>query len=72
MVDRSKAIQELINIVGSSVHTPGVKAAAVEGLGYAGGPEARACLLKVVNGTLYTPAMKEAAARALGRASAAD
>ena len=65
------AIQQLIKTMNaiSGVQLE-LKVAAAEGLGHAGGEDARAALIKIVTAISGTPLeLKAAAARALGRAA---
>jgi len=70
MATPSDAIQELIKTLKGSGISVEVKAAAAEGLGYAGGVEARNALIEIMNGSGISADVKAAAARALGRAAA--
>lgn len=68
MATPGDAIQQLIKTMTGSGISIEVKAAAAEGLGYAGGVEARDALIKVINGSGIHVDVKAAAAKALGRA----
>jgi HEAT repeat protein len=65
------AINELIGMMNDSMKPNEVRSAAAEGLGYAGGPEARASLVKMMKDSMQPNAVKAAAAKALGRAAQA-
>lgn len=67
-----EAIKELISMMNDSVKPEPVRAAAAEGLGYAGGGEARAALAKMMNDSVKPASVRTAAARALGRATTAS
>ncbi|RWU21091.1 hypothetical protein DM813_17970 [Pseudomonas alkylphenolica] len=66
-----ESIQQLIKTMnGSSSISTEMKAAAAEGLGYAGGADARAALIRVINGSSSIAVeVKTAAAKALGHAA---
>ncbi|MBS7601064.1 hypothetical protein [Pseudomonas sp. RC2C2] len=71
MATPHEAVQQLIKTMnGSSTISNEIKAAAAEGLGYAGGTLAREALIKVINGSSTVAAeVKAAAAKALGHAA---
>ena len=73
MATSDEAIQQLIKTMNalSGVNVE-VKAAAAEGLGYAGGSAARDALIRVITATSgVNVEVKAAAAKALGRAASA-
>ncbi len=65
------AINELIDMMNDGLKPNEVRAAAAEGLGYAGGSEARLSLAKMMNDGLKPNEVRAAAAKALGRATRA-
>ncbi|WP_342622675.1 hypothetical protein [Pseudomonas alkylphenolica] len=68
MATPNEAILQLIKTMSATGVAVEVKAAAAEGLGYAGGVAARDALIKVINSTGISVEVKAAAAKALGRA----
>ena len=68
MTTQVEAIQALITVMVNVSSGTAVRCAAAEGLGYAGGAEARAQLLKVMNAVHSGTELRCAAARALGHA----
>lgn len=73
MATPTEAVSQLIKtMTASSGVSVEVKAAAAEGLGYAGGATARDALIKVINASSgVSVEVKAAAAKALGRATLA-
>jgi len=71
MTDRKQAIDTLIEVMNSGSYAVDVRAGAAEGLGFAGGEEAREALVKVIKGTSNAVELRKAAAVALGRAARA-
>ncbi|MNC64659.1 hypothetical protein D3C75_1148830 [compost metagenome] len=69
MATPNEAILQLIKTMNASGVSVEVKAAAAEGLGYAGGAGAREALIKVINSSGISIEVKAAAAKALGRAA---
>ncbi len=67
MASENDALSALIKTL-TEANSTELRAAAAEGLGIAGGPEARAHLIKVLNGPASTE-LRAAAARALGVAT---
>ncbi|WP_116601029.1 HEAT repeat domain-containing protein [Cupriavidus alkaliphilus] len=65
----SDAFEALKSAATDSRSIPSLKEAAVEGLGFMGGPEARALLIKILQDSRTIPGLKQAAARALGQAA---
>lgn len=65
------AVHELIGMMNDRMKPNDVSSAAAEGLGYAGGSEARASLVKMMNDSMQPNAVKAAAAKAPGRAAQA-
>jgi len=72
MATTEQAIEQLIKTMNATTGVNvEVKAAAAEGLGYVGGPIARAALINVITATVgVNVEVKAAAAKALGRATA--
>lgn len=68
MANVAKSIEELISIVKSNAYSSDIRAAAAEGLGYAGGEVARNALLEVVKSNTFNSAIRATAAKAVGRA----
>lgn len=71
MADEMQAVNTLIVVMNGNDFAVSVRIAAAEGLGYAGGIEARMALIKVVQSDSYANDLRAAAARALGRAAKA-
>ncbi|MFX1767993.1 hypothetical protein PWP93_36600 [Paraburkholderia sp. A1RI-2L] len=71
MANERLAINTLIVVMKSNEYALSVRMGAAEGLGYAGGIEAREALIKVVQSDSYSNDLRAAAATALGRASRA-
>lgn len=71
MTTSKDAVRELIALMNTKIGvTTALRVSAAEGLGYAGGDDARAALLKVMTTTIGVPnELKNAAAKALGHAS---
>ncbi|BCN13383.1 HEAT repeat domain-containing protein [Ralstonia nicotianae] len=69
MADARDVIKELIAMLNRNAAGVDIRAAAAEGLGYAGGPEARDALVKIMNDGTAGVVVRSAAARALGRAT---
>jgi len=65
------AINELIDLMNDGMKPNEVRAAAAEGLGYVGGPEARSSLAKMMTDGMKPNVLRAAAAKALGRAAQA-
>lgn len=68
MATPEQAINHLIKVIENSSYGQGVRAAAAEGLGFAGGATARAHLINVLESSSYGQDVRAAAARALGHA----
>ena len=71
MADQKQAIETLKKVMNSGAYALAIRAAAAEGLGFAGGAEARQALAAVLESGAYALDLRVAAARALGRASQA-
>ncbi|KTC18431.1 hypothetical protein AO391_03150 [Pseudomonas marginalis ICMP 9505] len=71
MTTSKAAVKALIKTMTASLGVPlELRVAAAEGLGYAGGDDARKALLKMMNASLGVPKeVRLAAAKALGQAS---
>lgn len=72
MTDVKKAIEVLIELMKSTVYPAEVRAGAAEGLGFAGGPEARKALIEVAKSSSFPTAVRAAAAKAIGHATKTD
>ncbi|MCK6254425.1 HEAT repeat domain-containing protein [Pseudomonas fragi] len=68
-MDINAAITQLIKLMEDGLKPDLVRAAAAEGLGYAGGPAARAALSRLMDDGLKPVTVRVAAAKALGRAT---
>ncbi|MGY4838032.1 MULTISPECIES: HEAT repeat domain-containing protein [Burkholderia cepacia complex] len=68
MADTQAAIETLIKVLNNTTAGVSIRSAAAEGLGFAGGPEARNALIAVLNNTTAGVDVRSAAARALGHA----
>jgi HEAT repeat protein len=69
MVDVAKAIDALAEMMKSGAYPAVVRAGAAEGLGFAGGADARKALLEVAKSGAYPADVRAAAAKVLGRAT---
>jgi HEAT repeat protein len=69
MANDMQAVNTLIVVMSSNDYALSVRMAAAEGLGYAGGIEAREALMKVVKTDSFSNDLRAAAAKALGRAA---
>lgn len=69
MADAKQAIKVLIDTMTNSSRTVSIRSAAADGLGFAGGDDARKALIKVLENSSNAGDLRAAAARAIGRAA---
>jgi len=64
-MESQAAIKDLIKILEDGLKPEALRVGAAEGLGYAGGPEARKALSKIMNDGLKAVSIRISAAKAL-------
>jgi len=69
MVTSHDAVQALVQVARNGGNWPALRISAIEGLGFAGGSDARSVLLDLMSEESNAPIFREAAARALGHAA---
>lgn len=69
MATGNEAIQVLIQVAQNEANWANLRVAAIDGLGSAGGFEARSALLEILGDVENAAVFREAAARALGHAA---